>query len=95
MRFDFKRGDFEVGQFVVYFNGGDYHVGAVEVGVVKRLADDGAFVAYHTGDTTANTPYSVLMPVSNTYAMKALAERSAQLGQELWDLPTDAEDWSE
>lgn len=94
MVFDSKPGDFAVGMMVVYASGGDTHHGAVEVGIVKSIHPDGCFVAYGTGDTCAKTPYRCLIPVGNTYALGALAERSRQLGFDVWGLAEGCEDWS-
>lgn len=93
MRFDFGKDDFTVGQMVVYCNGGDEHVGAVEVGVVKSLRDDGAFVAYGCGDTCAKTPYGCMLPVSNSFAVEGLAQRMNQLGYGTYPLSDGCETW--
>ena len=93
MNFDFGKGDFRVGQMVVYCNGGDSHVGPVEVGVVKSLADDGAFVTYGVGDTCAKTPYRFMMPVGNSFAIEGLLQRMHQLGYETWPLSEGCEVW--
>ena len=93
MDFGFGREDFSVGQLAVYCNGGDAHAGPVEVGVVKSLREDGAFVAYGVGDTCAKTPYSMLLPVGNDFAAKGLAQRMDQLGRETWGLSEGCEAW--
>ena len=93
MDFGFDSSCFYPGQFVVYANGGDNHVGEVEIGVVKRVCDDGCFVAYNTGDTCAKTPYGVLVAVKNSFVAKALVQRSEQLGAEQWPLSESCEDW--
>ena len=41
----------------------------VEVGRIKRLCKDGAFVYYHTGDTAAKTNYKDLYKIKNEYAI--------------------------
>ena len=41
----------------------------VEIGKIKRLCDDGAFVYYHTGDTAAKTDYKDLYKIKNEYAI--------------------------
>ena len=95
MRFELGWMDFRPGDFVVYCNGGDLHVGPVEVGVVKKVCEDGCFVAYHAGDTVAKTPYWCLLKVSNGHVMPALVERARQLGAEMWGLSEGCEDWSD
>lgn len=94
MDFNFGPDDFKPGSFVVYFNGGDRHVGPVELGVVKSVHDDGCFVAYSTGDTVAKTPYDCLLPVWNCYAVKGLVERAEQLGCKMWGLADGCESWA-
>ena len=46
-----KTNEFSVGQYIVYCNGDRF-----ELGRIKSLHKDGAFVAYHEGDTGAKTP---------------------------------------
>jgi hypothetical protein len=36
-----------------------------EIGKIKRLCDDGAFVWYHSGDTAAKTPYENIHKIKN------------------------------
>ena len=57
--------DFHVGQYIVYCNGERY-----ELGRIKALCDNGAFVAYHEGENEAKTPYDLMHPLSNEYAIK-------------------------
>lgn len=46
--------------------------GSFEVGRIKRLCDDGAFVWYHSGDTAAYTPYESMHKIENaTYLTNA------------------------
>ena len=47
-------------QLVIYLNGTK-----CQIGKIKRLADDGAFVWYNEGDTAAKTPYEYLYPLDN------------------------------
>lgn len=95
--FDFKpkhKGLFAPGDFVVYAKGGDSHVGAVEIGVVKEVCDDYLVVAYGSGDTCSRTPFEKVVPVSNDFSMKALVERSEQTGRVLFGLEDGCEAWS-
>lgn len=55
---------FRVGQYVVYKNG-DKH----EIGLIKRLIDDSAFVWYHEGDTAARTNLKDLYPINNEHCI--------------------------
>jgi len=51
---------FKENEIVLYQNGDSF-----EVGKIKRLCDDGAFVWYHSGDTAAKTPYENLHKLQN------------------------------
>ena len=52
--------EFKVGQYIVYHNGDKY-----EIGRIKSLQSDGAFVAYHEGGTGAKTPFDLMHPIVN------------------------------
>lgn len=60
-----RREDFNIGEYIVYVNGEKY-----ELGRIKSLQDDGAFVAYHEGETGAKTPYDLMHKLINSYAIK-------------------------
>ena len=57
--------DYSVGEYIVYQNGENY-----ELGRIKSLREDGAFVAYHEGETGAKTPYSHMHKIMNAYCIK-------------------------
>ena len=57
--------NFKVGQYIVYVNGEHY-----ELGRIKSLHDDGAFVAYHSGETGAKTPYDLMHPLVNAFVIE-------------------------
>lgn len=57
--------DFEDGELIIYQNGDSF-----EVGRIKRLAENVAYVYYHEGDTAAATPYDHLHKILNAYAIK-------------------------
>ena len=57
--------DFKVGEYIVYVNGDKY-----EIGRIKSLCDDGAFVAYHEGETGAKTPFDCMHKIVNGYAIE-------------------------
>lgn len=59
------RDDFKEGQYVIYVNGEHY-----ELGRIKSLRDDGAFVAYHSGETGAKTPYDLMHPLVNAFVIE-------------------------
>lgn len=93
MHFTFGKGAFSPGDFVMYSNGGDDHLGPVEIGVVKKVCEDGCFVAYHLGDTVAKTPFRCLIPIGNDYAVKGLVERAEQLGRKFDGISDGCEVW--
>ena len=57
--------EWEIGEYIIYQNGEKY-----ELGRIKSLCDDGAFVAYHEGETGAKTPYRCMHKLINRYAIK-------------------------
>lgn len=59
-------GEYSVGEYIIYRNGDKY-----ELGRIKSLREDGAFVAYHEGETGALTPYSHMHKLINRYCIKA------------------------
>lgn len=59
------RGKYVVGEYIVYVNSDRY-----EIGRVKSLREDGAFVYYHEGDTAAKTPYNCMHKLINGYTIK-------------------------
>jgi hypothetical protein len=56
---------FHVGEYIIYQNGDSY-----ELGRIKSLRPDGAFVAYHSGETGAKTPYDKMLPLMNAYVIE-------------------------
>lgn len=50
----------------------DGSIYTVEIGRIKKLCKDGAFVYYHTGDTAAKTNYEDLYKIRNVYAIDNL-----------------------
>lgn len=57
--------EWEIGEYIIYQNGEKY-----ELGRIKSLCDDGAFVAYHEGETGAKTPYSCMHKLINRYVVE-------------------------
>ena len=55
---------FEEGQLIVYRNGDKY-----EIGKIKRIVKDGAFVYYSSGETAAKTPFDLMHPLVNAYVI--------------------------
>ena len=68
---------FKEGELVAFIgrnpNGEIY---SVEIGKIKKLCKDGAFVYYHTGDTAAKTNYSDLFKIKNAYALNNLGGKN-------------------
>lgn len=62
METKWTRDDFKVGEYVIYkYSNMDLY----EIGRIKELRDNGAFVAYHDGDTGAMTPYDLMHKLLN------------------------------
>ena len=60
--------NFKVGEYVVYHNESTNHY---ELGRIKSLREDGAFVAYHSGETGAKTPYDMMHKLINGFVIKS------------------------
>jgi hypothetical protein len=56
--------DFYEGEYIIYQNGDRY-----EIGKIKRIVDDGAFVWYHSGETAAKTPFDRMHKIINEYVI--------------------------
>ena len=59
--------DFKEGQYIIYH---DESTDLYELGRIKSLRDDGAFVAYHSGETGAKTPYDLMHPLVNAFVIE-------------------------
>jgi len=59
--------EFKEGQYVIYHNESTNHY---ELGRIKTLTEDGAFVAYHSGETGAKTPYDLMHPLINEFVIQ-------------------------
>ena len=57
--------DFKEGEYIIYRNGEQY-----EIGRIKRITDDGAFVWYSNGETAAKTPFDCMLKIVNAYTIK-------------------------
>lgn len=55
---------FKEGQLVIYQNGDKY-----EIGKIKSVTINGAFVYYSSGETAAKTPYYLMHPLVNEYVI--------------------------
>lgn len=74
--------DFQVGELVAFIGKApDGAIYTVEVGKIKKLCQDGAFVYYHTGDTSAKTDYNDLYKIKNAYAINNLGGENSQINQ--------------
>lgn len=68
---------FKEGELVVFIGKNpDGEIYTVEIGKIKRLCKDGAFVYYHTGTTAAKTNYKDLYKIRNAYAIGNLGGMS-------------------
>ena len=69
----YSKKDFKEGEHVVYIGmTPEKEIYSIEIGKIKRLCNDGAFVYYHTGDTAAKTLYRDLYKIKNEYAINNL-----------------------
>lgn len=57
--------EFKEGQYIIYVNGDRY-----ELGRIKSIQKDGAFIAYHEGETGAKTPFDLMHPLMNEFTIK-------------------------
>ena len=57
--------EFKVGEYIIYVNGDRY-----ELGRIKILTEDGAFICYHEGETAAKTPYDLIHKLMNSFTIK-------------------------
>ena len=60
-----KSNRYQVGQYIMYVNGDRY-----EIGKIKRIVSDGAFVFYSSGDTAAKTPFDCMHTIENEYVIE-------------------------
>ena len=58
------KNDFKEGEYIIYQNGDRF-----EIGQIKRLCDDGAFVYYSSGETAAKTPFENIHKLTNAYVI--------------------------
>lgn len=58
------KNDFKEGEYIIYVNGDRY-----EIGKIKRIVNDGAFVWYSSGDTAAKTPFDCMHKLTNEYVI--------------------------
>lgn len=57
--------EFKVGEYIIYHNGDIY-----ELGRIKSITEDGAFVAYHEGETGAKTAFCFMHKLINDFCIK-------------------------
>lgn len=69
---------FREGELVVFIGKNPTgEIYTVKIGKIKRLCKDGAFVYYHTGDTSAKTKYEDLYKIENAYAINNLGRTNS------------------
>ena len=54
--------EFREGDYVIYVCGDRY-----QIGLIKRVVDDGAFVWYYEGDAASKTPFAMMHKLDNAY----------------------------
>lgn len=55
---------FRDGEYIIYVN-----VDRYEIGKIKRIVNDGAFVWYSSGETAAKTPFDCMHKLENGYVI--------------------------
>lgn len=55
---------FYEGELIIYQNGASF-----EIGKVKEVVEDGAFVYYSSGETAAKTPFDKMHKLINSYVI--------------------------
>ena len=56
--------EFYGGDYIIYQNGD-----RCEIGKIKCIVPDGAFVWYHGGDTASKTPFERMHKIANEYVI--------------------------
>ena len=56
---------FSEGEYIIYMNGD-----RLELGRIKRVVEDGAFVYYSEGDTASKTPFDRMYKLINGFTIK-------------------------
>lgn len=56
--------NFVENELIIYQNGDRF-----EIGRIKRLTEDGAFVYYHSGDTASKTPFDCMHKLQNAHCI--------------------------
>lgn len=59
---------FKEGEYILYQNGDTF-----ELGKIKRLCDNGAFVWYHEGETAAKTSFEDMHKLENAHTIRIAA----------------------
>ena len=67
-----SKSDIAPGDIIAYQRRDSRHF---EIGLVKSVADDGAFVYYTQGDTAAKTPFDCICKIQNQYAFESMLMR--------------------
>ena len=57
--------DWKPGELIIYQNEDHF-----EIGKIKRITEDGAFVWYHEGETAAKTPFDCMHKLVNGYVIE-------------------------
>ena len=57
--------EFHEGEYIIYQIGDRF-----EIGKIKRVTNNGAFVYYHEGDTAAETPFDCMHKLENGFTVK-------------------------
>ena len=66
------KSDIAPGDIIAYQRRGSQHF---EIGLVKRVVDDGAFVYYMQGETAAKTPFDCICNIQNQTMFESMVMR--------------------
>ena len=58
--------EFHEGEYIIYHLSGEHF----EIGKIKRVTEDGAFVYYHEGDTASKTSLACMHKLTNAFTVK-------------------------
>lgn len=59
-----KNNNFKENELIIYQNGDRF-----EIGRIKRVVEDGAFIYYHSGETASKTPFDCMHKLQNAHCI--------------------------
>lgn len=58
--------EYKPGELIIFHRAGELY----EIGKIKSITSDGAFVWYHEGETAAKTPFECMHKLTNAFVVK-------------------------